>query len=316
MAERKSDHKTIRGFIILGSILGVAVLIFFLDDILRNLREPYRIVAVLPEAERVAPGTPVWVAGKEVGVVLETSFLPVTGDTAARVAALVTLPGETRAVLRADSDIRLHRPTPLGAPVLEMSPGSAGAPRLNDGDTLRAPAGTRVTATLATAVSLYGELDSLVVESGTLIDAIDARGRDVEALQRSVGAANRALDELRTDLAAGPVRLLDDTGFRAHVENARRNVAELARLFRMRADQLAPLGDAATGDSADATGLAQRLRDLASELQTVAALLDSPAGTIGRMREDSALILALDSVRTQLDSLIAEARRDPGRFIF
>ena len=60
------------------------------------------------------------------------------------------------------------------------------------------------------------------------------------------------------------------------------------------------------------SGSVQRVRD---ELAKMQSLVDSPNGTVGRMRTDSAIVLAIGRSRIALDSLLTNMKRHPLRYI-
>lgn len=315
MKESTNKGRGLRSILLLVALAAAATLIFFLDEIKRKISAPYEIVAVLPEAHRVQAGTQVWVAGRRIGDVRRTFFMPVTGDTTARIAALLTLPGETRAVLRSDSEVRLTRPTPFGAPVLELLPGTTSGVRLEDGDTLRPRIGGGAREALTTAADLYAALDTLLAETKPLMAKSRARAEDLSALSRSTERVRLELDRLTRDVAGGSLAALNDPTLRASLADTRTELAALRERLAARVAELRSLADT-TADGGAARRLALRVDEVTTRLDRVTTLMRTPEGTLGRMQHDSALARALDSLRIQLDTLIAEARRNPLRFVF
>src|SRR5687768_9684953 len=128
--------RVIAGFAILGGIIALATLLIFLGYIIDSFQKTYSIVAIFPTSEGLRVGSPVWIAGHEVGTVATIGFRPVIADSAPTVAVRINLPTEHQSLVRRDSDIRLTRPRPVGDPVINISPGSASSPPLQEGDTL------------------------------------------------------------------------------------------------------------------------------------------------------------------------------------
>ncbi len=313
------------GAALLAVLVGTCAVIFFLDSIERKFVDRFTVVAVLPGEQAILPGTPVWLGGKEVGRVSAVRLLPVSSDTLTRVAALLELPTRVRPYLRRDSGLRTTTLNPLSGPVLAISPGSPAAPPLSAGDTLRTRAAASTTDLIARVSGVYASFDSLRRELEPVAGRARSRALALRRLSASVDDAHGAFAQLRGALDGGTVgAMLRDTALSAGTRRARADLAALSAAMRERAarfEALLPRAAAesgtqrAAGDSL-AGDVAGRLRTLAARLDSLRAGFSAADGTLPRLARDSALAVALTGVRAALDSLVADAKRHPLRYVF
>src|SRR5688572_2111236 len=144
-------------------LVACTVLVFFLDDFIASLTRRYEIIAVVPEAPGLILGSPVWIAGKEVGTVERLSLLPVGDDTTARVALTIELPRSMREYVRRDSRVRLTSERLVGSRVIDIVPGTSASPILEPGDTLRLIRHITAAALTQQAALVQHGLDSALV---------------------------------------------------------------------------------------------------------------------------------------------------------
>lgn len=307
---------TVAGALLIIGLAAVSVLIFFLDDIAALLRRDFEVVAVVSDAAGISRGSPVWIGGKEVGVVTGVSLLPTGPDTSAIVALDLELPRSVQSQVRADSRARLTSVGPVGARVVDILPGSAAAPALADGDTVRAVTPITPAMLTARARALHSQLDSVTAELNRLAPTMRARMQDTRRAFAGLELAMAEARRMGDGLDASPaLTLMRDPAFTAAVANARAHTAALpALLDSMRAR--AGAGSGVSGVSAALARLQARADSLDAQLRAVAAMLESPNSSLARFRQDSALFHALQAASAELDSLIAEARRNPLRFVF
>lgn len=307
---RQGRPATAGGLLILG-LAGIALLILFADEIRRGLRPTYRIHVLLAEAPQVRAGTPVTVAGLEAGRVARVALTPVDGDSAANAALTLELESTVRSQVRHDSQVRLRRRRLIGEPVIDVIPGSPSAAALHAGDTLRAGLRPRPDDALALARDLIPALDSLRRSAADLAAAWRATQPSAARLGERAAAVQAELRVLARAYRAGPLsHWLPQEEWRAALDRTRAAAAAIRRLFRNggRPDGAAPGPDLAR--------LAASAEALAAEFARLEAALASPAALPTHASRDTALADALRAARVELDSLIAETRRNPLRFFF
>jgi len=294
------------GAALFAAVVACAAVIFFLDDIVEATRDTTTVTAVLEGAPKLRRGAAVWIAGRPVGRVRNIEILP-SNDTIARVAAVLRMSASARDQIRADAAVRVTSARRIGEPTLDILPGSPAVPPLPPGDTLYEHAGITFDHVIARAGALTAGIDSLAAAAAAL------RG----PFSQTVLAAGRILDHAeaaRNEFAliasaadAGAFAILDDPAVGRAITSLRTAGHALQAGLDRSAGPRAEIGVATSA-------LRERIDRLVARLDTLDALTEH--GTIARIRGDAAITNALHAVRAQLDSLIAEAKANPLRFVF
>lgn len=310
---RRQGRRTLYGGVIIAALVALALAIFFLDAVIALFRRTYTVVAVTQMAPGIRSGTPVWVAGVQVGKVRQIDLLP-PGDTLARVALDMDVGQSVAQQIRRDSEVRFTSARLMGETVIELLPGSSRSPQLADGDTLRVPPSIPAERLRAGAAQLRLELDSLTLDATALRTQMAARRKQVARITHEAGLARRELAALQAGMRGGALSsLMSLQRPGGPIDRAQRRAAEIQKLVgatqqrvgRVRRD-LAP----------EQRRLMTHARELQANLAALRALLNQPVGTLGRMQNDSAVQRAFAGARAQLDSLTREARRNPLKFVF
>ncbi|MEJ2483003.1 MAG: MlaD family protein [Gemmatimonadota bacterium] len=126
------------GLLILAALSAVSLITFFGDAVRRATAEGPRLTILAPEVGGLERGSPVWLAGKPSGRVLDLHFLPPGGAPDERVAIDAVLLRESIPNLRSDARVTIGASGIMAPSVVKIGAGTPGAPRVNDGDTLRA----------------------------------------------------------------------------------------------------------------------------------------------------------------------------------
>jgi phospholipid/cholesterol/gamma-HCH transport system substrate-binding protein len=309
----RQRRRPLYGGLLIAALVGGAALVFFLADIFALFERRYSIVALVPDAPGIASGTPVWIGGKPAGEVVQLGFMPTGADTVERVWVELKLPRHVQEQVRTDSRVRLTAAALIGERVVDILPGSATAPVLQPGDTLRLKERLSAAEVTARAAVVRADLDTLLVQFRALTPALRTR---MDETRRAFAAMDAAMLEVRrmsADAERNPgLALVRDTGFAASLQRARAHAAELPAAVDQLRERVG-----ATGELAPALARLQLRADtLRAQLDAASALLAQPDGFAGRFRHDAALLNAVHEARLSLDSLIAEARRNPLRFVF
>jgi MlaD protein len=294
-------------------LVALAGFIFFLDDIIAQFERRYAVVVVMSRAPGLQYGSPVWIGGKEVGTVTAVGFLPHGADTLANVVVTVDLPRAARHHVRADSRVRLTATRLIGEPAIDVVPGTPTAPVLAPGDTLRQRQYVSRAELSLTAAAIRAQLDTTRRALQRLAPRMHARTQQTRRALAALAATIAQVRSLRSAVAASPnLSLLGDPAFLAALEHSRAQTAELARMIGVWREHTTE-----TGEIRLAVERLQRHADsLRAQLDATAAALQAGNGSLGRAQRDSALSRAVEAARAELDSLIAETRRNPLRFIF
>jgi phospholipid/cholesterol/gamma-HCH transport system substrate-binding protein len=311
--DTRQRRRVLYGSLLIAGMIGLAFLIFFLDDLYSAFEKNYSITALVPDAPGISPGTPVWIGGKEVGAVLRVAILPTSIDTLGRIAVTLELPEWVREQVRADSRVRLTAVSMMSEAVIDILPGSAAAPVLQPGDTIRQAARLSAAELANRAAALRTEFDTVAGALRALEPAASERMEQTRLIVARLDGAMQEVQQIRADLDANPgLARLREPEFQASLQRARAHAAELPGVIasaRQRADGAGEV-------RAALARLQLRADTLAAQLDAAAAVLQQPEGFVGRFQQDTALIRAVGNARASLDSLIAEARRNPLRFVF
>src|SRR5512146_1326604 len=201
-AMRRQGQRELRGTIIVVVLVALALAIFFLDRVASFFHRTYTVVAVFPTAPGVRSGSLVWVAGVPSGTIREIALLP-PGDTLARVALDLELSQSVAAQVRRDTRVRFSSARLVGERVAELLPGSAGAPRLLEGDTLRVGPDVQAEKVRASAAAARLALDSLMTDAAALRTRFSKRMSQASALSREAAAAQAEFARLQAGTQGG-----------------------------------------------------------------------------------------------------------------
>ena len=312
-AQPRQTRRVLFGSLILAGLLAGAVLVFILDDILASLDRVYVVHVVLPGATGLAAESPVWVSGRQVGRVSSVGLLPSGGDSLARVVLGVELPVSVRSQVRTDSEVRLTSIGPMSQRAVDIVPGSAAAPILPEGDTLRQMPIPTAAQLASRAAIVRVELATVLAELQAQTPAIRARLQQTERAFAGLESVMGEARQLQISLDANPgYALLQSPSFAAAMDRTRSYAAELPIMIGRLRDSTGPAAEV----RAALSRLQLRADSLRIQLAAAEAALNNPNGTLSRMQQDTAITRALNAARAELDSLIADMRSNPLRYVF
>jgi ABC-type transporter Mla subunit MlaD len=303
------------GIIACLGLLGVVLATFAFAKIggLRGDKADLYITA--PEARDIIEGTEVWVGGQRVGAVASIAFqssaVPLDERVVIRAKVLERELGQIRRDARASFRTGA---TYIGARVVAIGIGSAGAPAVADGDTIRTAKRPDVVATLDSVKLVTAGIPAI-------LENISATGRNARTVGRRVaalGADGGPLDRIRTTMGAISKRHEDARGTLPLLVAAGPDLrARSARLLSAgdSVRQMIAMGRASLGRFRADTSLFAAVDRLRADVAEVRRLASSPVGTLGRLKADSALIFALDSVHIELRGLLTDMKAHPLRYI-
>jgi ABC-type transporter Mla subunit MlaD len=312
-SSERQNRRALLGGVLLAAIIATAGVIFFLERIVNAAQGRSELTAVLPEARAVRPGAEVWIAGKEVGRVAAIQFLPRGSSATARVALTLEIPDHYRDLVRAGSRVRVTSDRFIGEPVIDIVPPDGDAPVLPEGDTVFGRLRDTRDAVRRSAFALLAAVNALNAD----VRALDSGSRDhrdrFARMERGLTGVQAELARLTASAAGSPMlNMLGDTAWTASVERLAGTMRELAAALDSAA---APDRTRVADVRAAFAAMKLRADALALEADRLRAA-SSDNGLLSRMARDSAIAVAIRGVQAQLDSLIAEARRNPLRFVF
>jgi ABC-type transporter Mla subunit MlaD len=290
------------------AVAALSAFVFFLGDMRALLERRYELIVVFAQGPRLREGSPVWIGGHEVGRVKAIGFLPVRADSAPRLAVRIEIPHRHRELVRSDSRARLTSARTIGEPVVDISPGSRSARELAPGDTLFSEPATDLLSAFQTWRRFQSTLDTLVKSARVLQPRIAARKPQLVRLATSVQQTKAEFARVSALLQESSLAELVTAG---SLQSAVSDLSATAR-------QLGPTLRAA-GERYNDPALRAALGRMGAHADSFSLQLNALAQQFGnsslsRFASDSALQKALHKSQIELDSLIAETKRNPLRF--
>lgn len=325
------------GIISVFALVMSALLVFAVGGAGGFFWQRYALKARFPNIATVKSGTPVRVAGIEMGVVsdvrLDGSTVEVWLDVAKEVGPLIT--DKSLAVIGAISllgegaiDIT---PAPDGTPIPEwgyvpsgVDPASIAALSAVAGEgldqtrllltDLRAGKGTM--GRLFTDDAAYRELEALMASATRVTDAVErgkgSLGRLVNdpRVYNELVASTAALNAITAKVARGEGSLgvlLSDPALAASATRAAANLDTLSgQLVR---------GEGTVGKLLTDEQLFTRLSSTATRLDEISGRLAAGQGTAGMLLQDRQLYENMSAAVTELRGLVSDIRKDPKKYL-
>jgi len=321
-----------------------AVLIFILTGTRGFFWQRYALKTRFVNVAGLAPGSPVRVAGVEVGTVTGVTFAGEEVEVAFEVNR------ESQARITNRSVARLGSVSLLGESAVDITPSTTGTPIPEWGyvpsgkppaaladvteqasagieeltGLLREARGGRGTVgKLLTDEALYADLQSFIASARALTDSLrqgrgtigrlvtdPAAAKALEGALRHVEAVTRQLDAGEGSLG----KLLKDDSFSRSLTSATTQLDTLVGRINSGEGTLGKL----TTDPAlfnRLNSVSDRLDGLTARLQEMVARLNEGEGTAGRLLKDGQLYENINKVTTELSALIAEIKRDPKKYL-
>jgi hypothetical protein len=219
------------------------------------------------------------------------------------------IPTKYQHLVRQDSRVRFASERLIGEPVIDITPGSQSRPQLQNGDTLFGGARAGVLDALHSLISLRQSIDSLLQSAREAAPLAARTSRQLARLNVNIARVQDEFAELRGTFAhMGTDGFLDDPTLGEAFERVSRTASQLGPAFEAAAARYSDpaLQQSFTRLKNHASALSSRLDDLQRTFAN---------GTLMRAGGDNALKSALAAAQSQLDSLVAETRRNPLRFL-
>lgn len=299
------------------AVLTVAALIMIYGRV-GSLRGKTVVMYVTTDAARgVIRGTEVWLDGQKVGLVKSVDFRPVSAGAKERLVLALEVLDAVRSHIRADSRVQIRAgATVIGDQVVYISSGTAKNPAIPAGDTLRSVGqGDLESATSNAAIAsrefpaIIGNVKLLVAELHSAAGTIGSLAGMGNSAQLAHIRANgeRVMRRLSSSSGTVSLALSDSALLRARIRQAMARADSIRELLASDSHSLGRFRKDST--------LMRDVADIRTELGRVRALLGRQDGTVGRLRTDSALVRAVHRDFAALDSLFADLKKHPLRYI-
>ena len=325
------------GMVTIVAVMIAATLIFSLTGTKGFSWQRYTLKARFPNVAGLAKGSPVRVAGVEIGTVTGIEF------AAEQVDVVFEVKKDLRPRITERSRATLGSVSLLGESAIDITPAPNGTPIPDFGyvqtekakgsitdvaDTaqqgideitglvkdLRAGKGT--VGKLMTDEQLYTELRNFTASANGVTDAIrQGRGTIGKLIndRKAADALEASLKNLETmtgriNAGEGSIgKLLKDDAFAQSLNGATTNLRTLTdRLNR---------GEGTAGKLLTDAALFNRMNDLTGRLNDLVTRLNSGEGTAGQLLKDKQLYENMNSAVNDFRALLTEIRRDPRKYL-
>jgi hypothetical protein len=299
-------------------VTGGAMAILFFGRVGTLKGKTFRIYVTTDAARGLIKGSDVWLDGQRVGLVKRISFRPPTTTQKERLVLALDVLDFARGHVRADTRVQIRAGgNVIGNQVVYLSSGSATQQGLADGDTLRGGQQTDMEGMTSDAALASKEFPR-ILENVTLLAA------GLRSIEGTLGAfgldtmSNRRIAALKARSGRIKDQLSDSRGsvrlaFRAKDHLLARAVQAMARVDTVRV--LMTSDRQSIGRFRRDSTLIREIAQLREEVAEVQRLAADPSGTIGRIRSDSAITRSIHRDLMALDSLMADMRKHPFRYI-
>ena len=303
------------GLVILIALGIIGVAVYKLGQAANLFAKRYELIAYLPDANGLRPGGAVMVAGQLAGTVKSIDFLPVDQDTTRNLRLTLQIDAGLQEQIRRDSRGKLRSMGLLGDKAFDITPGTPRARVLQPGDTVTVVQSLDYEAVIAQASSAVTDMVALTKDMRAITSGI-VRG------QGTIGqlVTNKALyDNLNGTLARANAML-------AQFQNPNGTVGRLLNdptLYTRLTGVIASTDSLVTtlNSSKGTAGLMLRdttlYRNMVGITQGADSLMRSLTngkGTASKLLTDQTLYDQLNKLVTDLSAVLADVRRDPGRY--
>jgi phospholipid/cholesterol/gamma-HCH transport system substrate-binding protein len=315
MPHPKSWKNLSLGLACAAAILGGALAILFFGRVGTLHGEKFTLLVTTDAARGLIRGSEVWLDGQRVGNVTSVEFRPATASSKERLVLNLEILERAHSLIRKNSRVQIRAGTSvIGEQVVFIQSGTLNAIAVADGDTLRATEQSDMEGMSSDAALASRELPAI-------LSNVKLLGAQLDATQEALGAFTgddskiRAFRLRTSRVMAG---LSNSNGSIGKALNGREAVMKRVERARAQVDSVRAL----LGSSEHSLGrfrrdstLVREVTRLRGELAEIQRLALSPDGTIGRLRTDSAIVRGIHRDSALLDSLIADMKKRPLRYI-
>ena len=317
MARRLAWSNVRGGLIAIAVIVGVAAATLKYARVGALRGDRMRLYAAVGAARGVLKGSEVWLLGQKVGKITDIRFRsPGESDTTSRVLIEMEVLEKYRASLHRDAEAQVRTGgSVIGAMVVYLTPGSAGAPPIRDGDTLHAKPQSEVESAASRFGAVTRELPAIMTNMKTIVAELRSTRGAAGALLRANAVDRGPLQTAGRELASLRRRLDDGRGSLGPMMNG--GLGPRAARVMARADSVRALvgsSSASLGRFRKDSTLIAEVADIRDELGAVRASLAESRGTAGRVLHDSAVFDALGDVHREMALLVADLKKHPLRY--
>jgi phospholipid/cholesterol/gamma-HCH transport system substrate-binding protein len=288
------------GVLTIVAITIAVVLIFMLTGSSGFFWQRYPLKTRLNNVAGLAPGSPVRVAGKQVGSVKDVEF---AGE---QVDVIFEVNKNLRPLITTGSVAKLGSVSLLGEGAIDITPSTKGAPIPDWGFVPQGKAPAQISDITEQAANSIGEVTALVhdVRQGRgTVGKLMTDERLYTDLQQFVNAANEMARSVRE--GKGTIgKLLNDPRTANSLDRSLKNVEDITRSLNS--------GDGSLGKLLKDDAFSQSLTAATENIKEVTDKINHGDGTVAKLMTDPALFNRLNSVTSRLDELVTKLNEGQG----
>lgn len=286
-------------------VVVVLTVAFFVINFLRGkdlLGREMELKAYYENVEGLLPSAPVYIKGYKVGSVTAVDYLPESGNFCVTCSVL------KKFVLPEDSEMVIYGVDIMGGKGVRLDAGSSQIPA-KDGSVLHGS---------------Y-EADLMSSLSGSIGPLLEKVSGAVDSISFAVSGVRRILD------GADPQSISRTL---THLENTMANAERLSGSINGRSGELTSLIDNLSEVSSKLSGVVEHVDSAVVSLGGIAGSLDNsdleglvasfrelldnikdPDGSVGKLLNDDSVYVSLDSLLSDIDSLVKKIEENPKKYI-
>jgi phospholipid/cholesterol/gamma-HCH transport system substrate-binding protein len=305
------------GLFSLAGIIVIALLILVYGRVGRLRGKTITLYATTDAARGVISGTEVWLDGQKVGLVKSVSFQPPSVDPKQRLVLSLDVLDRARANLRLDAKVDIRAGMSLiGDQVVYLTSGTPRARQVANGDTIHAGAQPDLEQATSDVAIASREFPAIIENVKLLADQLQTAQGTLGAFGTDMRTPEMLSVRVRSTRLMS--RIMDGKGTVALAMSDSSALRQRAALAMAQTDSIRALL------ASNATSLGRFKRDstlmlemqrVRTELARVQQLASTPTGTVGRVRTDSAVVRNVHRDMASLDSLFADVKKHPFRYL-
>jgi len=291
----------------LGLLIFVAMALFLWASIQggSNLfKKQYTLHSKFPHVQGVVAGAPIWFQGVEVGTVKDLDFIPIGDSSCVDVSFRINQ--RVWPMIHRDSRVRIQALNLFGEKFIEVTPGSAHAARVVDGDTLASDKPT--------------DLTELMARGAGIVDTLSATMNDLRFMLAKVRRGEGSLGKLANsgelyDALTRTIRNAET--LTAHLDRSQGDMRASLTSLTGTLDSLAKRvdrGEGTFGRLAKDPALYDHMASATSRIDSALSRVERGEGNLGQLSKDEKLYKNLEESLAHLNELMADIQRNPKKY--
>jgi phospholipid/cholesterol/gamma-HCH transport system substrate-binding protein len=317
MARRLRWRQLSIGIIALTVVVGAALMILIFGRVGTLRGKKFRLYVATDAARGVIRGSEVWLDGQKVGLVKSVAFRSPTAPPKERLILALDVLEHDQSKIRLDTRVQVRAGANIiGDRVVYLKSGTLSSRGVVEGDTLRAFEQNDMEELSSEASLAMREFPGIIEN----VKLISATLKSAEGTLGAFGLDHGSADMQRVHARATRLfsRLADSTGSFGMARGASTDLVERAHRAMAQVDSIRALVSSeqhSLGRFRRDSSILGEITRTRSELAQLRLLAADPSGSFGRARSDSAIVRAIRRDLVAIDSLRADMKKHPLRYI-